>query len=92
MSTQAAAETYTVKANGVVHRNVKPDVMSVMVHVFGSDAEVRPTCVVTVVVDRSQRYPHRAQCSCGWVSRGYVREHAAQLVADGHAEAELAER
>lgn len=30
------------------------------------------------------RQPWRAECSCGWVSVSYVREHAAQLMADDH--------
>jgi len=32
------------------------------------------------------RYPFRPTCSCGWVTRGYVAEHAARAVADDHEE------
>ena len=32
------------------------------------------------------RYPHRPACSCGQAFRGYVAAHAAQIVADAHAE------
>jgi hypothetical protein len=32
------------------------------------------------------RYPFRPTCSCGWVTRGYVAEHAARLVAEDHKE------
>jgi hypothetical protein len=30
------------------------------------------------------RYPYRPTCSCGWFTRGYVAEHAAQTQADAH--------
>jgi hypothetical protein len=30
------------------------------------------------------RQPWRAECPCGWVSVSYVREHAAQTMADAH--------
>jgi hypothetical protein len=39
------------------------------------------------VVLRGGRYPFLPTCSCGWVTRGYVAEHAAQLMADDHEEA-----
>ena len=32
------------------------------------------------------RYGYVPTCSCGWVTRGYVAEHAAQAVADDHEE------
>jgi hypothetical protein len=32
------------------------------------------------------RYGYVPTCSCGWVTRGYVAEHAAQLMADDHKE------
>ena len=32
----------------------------------------------------SHGYPWRAECWCGYVSRGYVAEHAAQSMADNH--------
>ncbi|AXN53276.1 hypothetical protein PBI_THONKO_4 [Mycobacterium phage Thonko] len=37
-------------------------------------------------------FAHIAVCSCGWLSRGYAREHAAQIMADDHlAQAEAVE-
>jgi hypothetical protein len=32
------------------------------------------------------RYGYTPTCSCGWVTRGYVAEHAARAVADDHKE------
>lgn len=32
------------------------------------------------------RYGYAPTCSCGWVTRGYVAEHAARAVADDHKE------
>lgn len=32
------------------------------------------------------RYGYTPTCSCGWVTRGYIAEHAAQAVADDHKE------
>ena len=34
--------------------------------------------------ERSHGYPWRAVCWCGYVSQGYVAEHAAQGMADYH--------
>ena len=41
---------------------------------------------VSVVTDRvaDHGYPHRAVCTCGWKSWGYVRTHAAETMADHH--------
>lgn len=44
----------------------------------------RSGCAVEVQYDPAQRYPYAAVCRCGWRSRGYVREHAAQAMADDH--------
>ncbi|AID58977.1 hypothetical protein PBI_GAIA_161 [Mycobacterium phage Gaia] len=30
------------------------------------------------------RYPHIAVCPCGWRSRGCLRDHTAQIMADDH--------
>ena len=35
------------------------------------------------------RYPYRPRCSCGWEWRGYVAEHAAQLIVDAHLAGEV---
>lgn len=32
------------------------------------------------------RYGYVPTCSCGWVTRGYVAEHAARSVANDHKE------
>jgi hypothetical protein len=32
------------------------------------------------------RYGYTPTCSCGWITRGYVAEHAAKAVADDHKE------
>jgi hypothetical protein len=32
------------------------------------------------------RYGYVPTCSCGWTTRGYVAEHAAQTMADDHEE------
>jgi hypothetical protein len=29
-------------------------------------------------------YPHRAECSCGWVSRGFVKYESAGLMGNEH--------
>lgn len=43
--------------------------------------------ITTLVrVANNHGYPHRAQCSCGWSSRGYVAPFAAQIMADDHVE------
>lgn len=34
------------------------------------------------------RQPWRAECECGWTSVSYARDHAAQIMADDHAERE----
>jgi hypothetical protein len=43
----------------------------------------------TVVIVRGSNhgYPFRAECGCGWQSRGYAAAHAAQIMADDHAAA-----
>lgn len=41
-------------------------------------------CAPTVERRSGERYPWRAVCPCGWASIGYVREHAAQIMADDH--------
>ena len=46
--------------------------------------EVRPHCDVSVVRVSGARQPWRAECSCGWVSRSYAADHAAQIMADDH--------
>ena len=38
------------------------------------------------VVLTGGRYKFQPTCTCGWVTRGYVAEHAARLVADDHKE------
>lgn len=38
----------------------------------------------TIITTPGTRYPHRPSCACGESFRGYVTEHAAQLVADAH--------
>jgi hypothetical protein len=45
---------------------------------------------VKIVTDRvaDHGYPHRAVCTCGWKSWGYVRTHAAQIMADDHIQKE----
>lgn len=46
---------------------------------------------VAAVALTGGRYPFRPACSCGWTAPwGYVAEHAAQAVADDHAEAPAA--
>lgn len=41
---------------------------------------------VAVTCDRGARYEWGAICICGWRSRRYVAERAAQLMADDHRE------
>lgn len=38
----------------------------------------------TIITVPGARYPHQPICACGEHFRGYVTEHAAQLVADAH--------
>lgn len=47
------------------------------------------TCNAFVTPTRG-RYIAAATCRCGWVSRGYMADHAAQIMADAH-NAEAAE-
>ena len=37
-----------------------------------------------VTYDGSEPYPWRTACTCGWVGRGYMAEHAAQSVVEDH--------
>lgn len=37
-----------------------------------------------VAIGLNHGYPFRAVCPCGWQSRGYAAEHAAQVMADDH--------
>lgn len=47
-------------------------------------AEREPQHIATVDFV-SGRYPYVPRCTCGAPFRGYVAEHAAQLLADAHA-------
>ena len=49
-----------------------------------SGIEVSSAEHVCVVEWTPGRYPYRAVCPCGWVSRGYVAAHAAETMADAH--------
>lgn len=40
--------------------------------------------VTTAFGRNNHGYPYHAVCSCGYVSRGYVAEHAAKMMADYH--------
>ena len=39
---------------------------------------------LTIEHDRSARYPHKAVCSCGWKSWGYLTHQAAENVGQSH--------
>lgn len=41
-------------------------------------------CETHIEYDPTARYPHKAVCTCGWTSWGYLTEHAAEIVAEGH--------
>lgn len=36
------------------------------------------------VARNNHGYPYTGVCSCGWFSRGYVRDHAAQTMVEDH--------
>jgi hypothetical protein len=46
------------------------------------------TTEIIKVSDGNHGYPFVARCSCGWNSWGYVRAHAAQIMADDHVQKE----
>ena len=35
------------------------------------------------------RYGYTPTCSCGWVTRGYVAEHAAETMCEAHRKGEV---
>lgn len=44
------------------------------------------THVASVEVRAGARYPFVPVCTCGWYSRGFVAHHAAEGLADSHAD------
>lgn len=57
---------------------------------FKAPAVAKVEHVATVVrAPAGSRQPWIAQCSCGWASASYVRDHAAQVMADAHMAGEL---
>lgn len=36
------------------------------------------------IVTNGARYPHRAVCTCGWTSWGYLTRQAAEIAGGGH--------
>lgn len=39
---------------------------------------------LTIDTDATRRYPHKATCSCGWESWGYLTLQAAENVGQSH--------
>lgn len=37
-----------------------------------------------IVTTNGARYPHRAVCTCGWTSWGYLTRQAAEIAGGGH--------
>lgn len=82
---------YTVTIPGAEYPNVTESTAEVMRRAYGPDAQIvaqdgHTGHEVKVAVDSTARYPYRAVCTCSWTSRGYVRNHAAQTMADDHLE------
>lgn len=48
--------------------------------------KIRHKAMVVDTPQPNRGYPAMAVCVCGWKSRPYAREHAAQIMADAHIE------